>query len=390
MNLGVLNTIFMRWQNIVDFLVLATVIYWLLLWGKQTHVLRIVVGIGGLITLGGLARQLGLPITAWLLHFAAITSVLLLVLVYYSEIRYALTHLDPFRRLMHPRPLSQTSDVVAISEAAFSLAAAHRGALIVLRENDSIEHLLVGGVPLGGQISQEILEAIFRKLSPVHDGAVVIDDGHISRVGVFLPLTNRADLPNHYGTRHRAAIGLTERSDAVVIAVSEERGEVTLAAGSALDHIKQPSELIERIQRFNRPAPALSGRKFHHRLFGKWKLKLSAIGTAALVWGLLFLPGNTVRTFTVPIEFENVSPGLEVAESSPSVVVAQLRAATWIYGGLDAGSLVGRVDLKGMSEGPHTAAVWVSNLDLPPGISLEQISPPTISVRLIRQNTSSR
>jgi diadenylate cyclase len=390
MNIGVLNTIFMRWRSIVDFLVLATVIYWLLLLGNKTHVLRIVAGIGGLLALGSLARRLGLPVTAWVMHLAALTSVVLLVLVYYSEIRYALTHLDPFRRLMRPRPLSQTSDMVAISEAAFSLAGAHCGALIVLRENDSIDHLLVGGFPLGGQISQEILEAIFRTLSPVHDGAVVIDDGHISRVGVFLPLTNSPDLPNYYGTRHRAALGLTEQSDAVVIAVSEERGEVTLAAGSTLRRIEQPSDLVERMRSFNRPAPALSGRKFHHRLFGKWRPKLSALGIAALVWGLLFLPGNTVRTFTIPIEFENVPSGLEVAESSPSAVAAQLRAAAWFYSGLDAGSLVARVDLNGMNEGLHTAVVGVRNIDLPPGISLEQISPPTISIRLIRQHPDSR
>jgi len=384
-----LKTIFTRWQNVVDFLVLATAIYWLLIWGKKTHALRIVVGIGGLVALGSLAQRLGLPITAWVMHLAALTSVVLLVLVNYSEIRYALTHLDPFSRLLRPRPPGQNSDVAAIAEAAFSLAEARRGALIVLRGNNQLDHLLVGGIPLGGQISKEILEAIFRELSPVHDGAAVIDDGHISRVGVFLPLTNRADLPNHYGTRHRAALGLTELSDAMVIAVFEERGEVSLAKGSTLRRIEQPSDLVERMQSSHRPASAPSGIKFHSRLFGRWRLKLSALGIAAVVCGLLFLPGNTVRTITVPVEFENVPAGLEVAQSSSTAVVAQLRAATWLYEGLDVGHLVARVDLMGMDEGFHTAVVGVSDLDLAPGISLEQISPRTISIRLIRRQTAS-
>src|SRR5262245_8538469 len=388
--MGMLKNIFMSWQGIVDFLVLATVIYWLLLLGKKTHVLRIVVGISGLIALGSLAHRLELPITAWVMHLAAITSVVLLVLVYYSEIRFALIHLDPFRRFMRPRHLGRSSDMVAISEAVFSLAKAHCGALIVLRENDSIDHLLVGGIPLGGQVSHEILKAIFHTFSPVHDGAVVIDDGQVSRIGVFLPLTNSTDLPNYYGTRHRAALGLTEQSDAVVIAVSEERGEVTLAAGSNLHRIEEPIDLLERMQSFNPPATALSGKTLHSRLFGKWRLKLSALCIAALVWGLLYLRGDTVRTFTIPIEFESVPSGLEVAESSPSAVVAQLRALTWFYSSLDVGSMVAKVDLKGMNEGRHTAAVGVSNLDLPPGILLEQISPPTINILLIREHSGGK
>jgi len=388
LDVGILKNIFVSWQSVVDFLVLATAIYWLLILGKKTHVLRIVVGIGGLVALGSLAHHLQLPITAWILHLAAITSVALLILVYYPEIRYALIHLDPFRRLMRPQPLGQTSDMVAISDAVFSLAEAHRGALIVLRERDSIDHLIVGGIPLGGQISQEILEAIFHTLSPVHDGAVVIEDGQISRVGVFLPLTNNTDLPNYYGTRHRAALGLTEQSDAVVIAVSEERGEVTLAARSNLSLIEHPSDLIGQMRSFNRPSQKLSGSKFHRRMFGNWSLKLSALFIAALVWLLLFLSGDAVRTFTIPIEFENVPAGLEVAESSPSAVVAQLRAMTWFYSSLDVASMVAKVDLKGMNEGLHTATVGENNIDLPPGISLEQITPPTINIRLIHHTGS--
>ena len=388
--MGILKNIFVSWQSIVDFLVLTTVIYLLLILGKKTHVLRIVIGIVGLVALGSLAHYLQLPITARVLHLAAITSVALLILVYYPEIRYALIHLDPFRRLMRPRPLGRTSDMVAISNAVFSLAEAHRGALIVLREKDSIDHLLVGGIPLDGQISKEILEAIFQIPSPVHDGAVVIEDGKISRVGVFLPLTNKSDLPNYYGTRHRAALGLTEQSDAIVIAVSEERGEVSLASRSNLGRIEQSSDLIEQIRSFNRPSHTLSGRKFHRRVFRNWRLKLSALCIATLVWVLLFLSGDAVRTFTIPIEFENVPAGLEVAESSPSAVVAQLKAMAWFYSSLDVPSMVAKVDLKGINEGLHTVTVGENNLDLPTGISLEQISPPTINIRLVRQHAGSK
>jgi len=195
------NILFVRWQNIVDFLVLVTVIYWLLRWGRQTRVLRLFVGIGALVLTGSLARQLDLIVTAWVLHVAAIAAVVLLVVVYHSEIRHALAHLDPLNRLVRRMPSEPTSEGIAIAQTAFALAATKRGALMILARKDSLKNLLTGGVPLEGMISREILDAIFRKVSPVHDGAVVIEAGRISRVGVFLPLTSREDLPNHWLSR---------------------------------------------------------------------------------------------------------------------------------------------------------------------------------------------
>jgi uncharacterized protein (TIGR00159 family) len=383
-----LRIFFSRWQNVVDFVVLATAIYWLLLLGSKGHVLRIIIWTGGLAAFGSLAGQMGLPITAWVLNLAAIASLALLALVYYPQIRYALIHFDPLNRLLKSQPPGQTSDLTEIAEASFALATTRRGALIVLKGKRRLDHLLTGGIPLGGQISREILEAIFRKVSPVHDGAVVIEDGHISRVGVFLPLTRRADLPSHYGTRHRAAFGLAELSDAVVIVVSEERGEVSLVKGSNIRPIESTDDLVHQLRDFSGVAPLVSGRKLRHWLFGAWRLKLLSLVIASLIWTLLVAPGDTVRAFTIPIEFENVPAGLEVTQVSTGVIVAQLRASAWRYSGLDAGRLTVKIDLKGMTEGSHNVVVGSSDLDLPPGIHLEQVSPPTVEIRLARLQTA--
>src|SRR5437867_7058576 len=310
------NILFVRWQNIVDLLVLVTVIYWLLRWGRPTRVLVLFVGIGALVLTGSLARQLDLIVTAWVLHVAAIAAVVLLVVVYHSEIRHALTHLDLLNRLVRQMQLEPTSEGIAIAQTAFALAAIKRGALIVLAKTDSLKNLLTGGVPLEGMISREILEAIFRKVSPVHDGAVVIEAGRISRVGVFLPLTSREDLPNYYGTRHRAAIGLAEQSDAKVIVVSEERGEVSLVEDSVIRRMENVTDLIQQMPRAGTSESSLSSRKIRARLFGKLKLKVLASGMASLIWGLVFMTGVSVRTFTAPIEYENVPAGLEITDPS--------------------------------------------------------------------------
>jgi diadenylate cyclase len=377
-----------RWQSGVDFIVLTTVIYWLLNWARQTRVLRLFVGIGALVLTGSLARRLDLVITAWVLHVAAITAVVLLVLVYHSEIRHALTHLDPLNRLVRAVPTGQPSDSVAIAEAAFALAATHRGALIVLSGNDPLENILIGGVPLGGRVSQEILEAIFRKASPVHDGAVVIEGGRIARVGVLLPLANREDVPNFYGTRHRAALGLAELTDAKVIVVSEERGQVSLVDGPTLRKMKTAAELLQQMQRPEQNLADLSNHKVGRRLLGNWRLKLSALGIASLIWVLVFMTGSSVRTFTVPIEFENVPAGLEIAEPANAIIAVQLRAATRLFSTLDESQLVARVDLSGMKEGLHNLAVQADNLSLPPGILLEQALPPSVRVRLVARQAA--
>jgi diadenylate cyclase len=377
-----LTTPLLNWRSIADFSVLTIVAYWLLNWARQTRVLRLLTGIGAMVFLGSLTGRLELVITAWIFHLAAIASVLLLVVVYQVEIRHALTRLDPLNRLVHAMPLESTSDSTAIADAAFSLAANHRGALIVLARRDRLDNLLHGGIPLGGTISREILEAVFRKMSPVHDGAVVVEDGRIARVGVVLPLTRREDLPLRFGTRHRAALGLTEQSDARVIVVSEERGEVSLAEGAAIVRVESAPALALQIQATDRESSSPSHRRLFDFLFADLKLKSVALAVAGLIWGLVFMSGASVRTFVIPIEFEDVPPGLEVSDSSSDVLSVQLRGATRLFSTLEQSQLVVTVDLKGMRQGIYSIVVGAENLHLPPGIFLERALPATIRVRL--------
>ena len=379
---------FIRWQIVVDFVVLSVALYWLLHLGRQTRVLRMVIGIGGLLLCSVLASRVDLPITAGILLLVALVAVLLLVLLYYAEIRYALTHLDPLTRLARTGNIGKESDFRAISEAAFALGAANRGALLVLVGKISLDHLLTGGVPLGGKISQEIIEAIFRKVSPVHDGATIIDDAQISRVGVFLPLTRRTDLPTYLGTRHRSALGLAEQSDALIIVVSEERGEVSVVQGKTIRKVEQVTDLMELLKAFSPGTSSAKSRTFPHRVFNNWQLKLISIGLALLVWGLIF-PVNEVRRITVPIEFQNVPLGLEVVELSSTSLVVQLRAVNWFYSGLSTDHLVAKIDLKSAPEGFHTTVIQEETLGLPPGIVLVKVTPAILTIRLVSRQGNS-
>jgi diadenylate cyclase len=372
----------LRWQEVVDFLMLSIVIYWLLHWGKQTRALRFFLGIGALLIAGNLASRFDLLVTSWILHLAALSAVVLLVVVYYAEIRHALSHLDLLNRWIRPSQNTASSDLTRIAEAVFTLADSKLGALIVMTGEDSLHDLVNGGIRLEGMISREILEAIFQKKSPVHDGAVIVENSKMARVGAFLPLTNREDLPMSWGTRHRAAMGIAEHSDALVIVVSEERGEVTLVKGREYQTVEKPSKLIHSLE-WQRKRPEAGIRLPYYRaLYKNWKLKIAALGIAAIFWALIFTSGSSVRSYPAPIEFQNVPAGMEVSNPSVGRVSVQLRASPYLFNAMNWNRIVVTVNLQGMAPGRQTIEISEKNLSLPPGIVFEESNPRRLNFTL--------
>lgn len=375
----------LRWQNIVDFFVLAVAIYLLLRWGKDARAFRVTLAIVGLRAAALLARQLDLVITGLILDAANLIAVILLLIVYQTELRHALTRLDVISWLIPRQKLVTDRAIEAIGSAAFSLAQTRCGALIVVTRRDSVNELIDGGVELGGEISPEILETIFRKNSPVHDGAVIIENNHIARVAAILPLTHRTNILSEYGTRHRAAIGLAERCDALVITVSEERGEVTLMHDGRILRMDTAEKLIAKTRELLVPLQIDKGNKVRHILFGDLGLKSAALALAFLIWSIsFFLIGSSVRTVTVPVEFSNVPENTEIARLSTNTVQVELRGSAWVLDSMSLGSLVARFDLSGRKEGHQMLSVGHSELSLPPGLIVENISPQKISVDLVR------
>jgi diadenylate cyclase len=372
-----------QWQHAVDFLALAVAIYFVLRWGKEGKALRLAAGIILLRIASLVARQLDLVITSWLLDAALVVAILVVLVVFQSEIRHALGRLDILMRLLPEQVAAPQPALRAISLAAFSLARARLGAIIIILRSDSAQEFISGGVPLGGQVSREILEAIFRKASPVHDGAVIIQGDQISSVAALLPLTDRLDLPSEFGTRHRAAIGLSNVSDALAVVVSEERGEVGLVHGGRYQEMSNEEDLLRHIRKLE-VAPAAEGatRSRFHFFQNLW-MKATAAGLAALVWALSFsVAGDSVRSITLPVEFVEVPRGLGIAGESVRAVDVQLRGR-WMFGagGLDQASV--RVNLRDARPGWHTLPVNPSELRLPPGIVVERVVPRVVSVLLV-------
>ena len=373
----------LRWQIAADFLVLAVAFYALLRWARSARAMRIALGVVGLHALSLLARHLDLVVTSWVLDASAILATLVLLLIFQPELRRAFMRLDTALKRW-PRPAvirHQTSRSVA--NAAFGLARLQLGALLVITRRDSIGELLEGGVPLGASVSAELLEAIFQKLSPLHDGAVIIEGDLLTKANVVLPMTHRQDLPVFFGTRHRAAAGLAERCDALVIAVSEERGEVSLMDGGRIRQIEDPDRFVATLEGLLSPVREGTGSRVRRFFFTNLGLKFAALGLAGLIWGMSFLAsGTTIRTISVPIEFSNVPPGMVVGSQSADTLEVQVRGSPWIMDSISLARLVGSFDLANYHAGSYTMRLKPESLDLPPGIVVDRVTPETIRVQV--------
>jgi hypothetical protein len=210
----------------------------------------------------------------------------------------------------------------------------------------------------------------------------MVEDGRLARAGVVLPLTQRRDVPGCYGTRHRAGMGLAERCDALVIVVSEERGEVTLMEGRRIRAVERPGELaavLLKLQEGSREKPAARVRRL---LVSHLRLKMAALGLAGLIWSMSFLAsGTTIRMVTVPIEFSSVPAGMEIAEESTDSLELQIRGSPWIMDSVSLNKLIARFDLHQLRPGTHSLELTPGTLDLPPGIVVDRATPA--HVRLV-------
>jgi diadenylate cyclase len=220
-------------RDTADVLLVAIGIYWLLLLIKGTRAIQILVGLGALIGLRVAADFFELLTLAWLLDNFLGPAVLIVVILFQADIRRGLGRLG---RGFFPR-LSERQESQIVEEvvrAAQALSARRIGALVVLERRTGLDDQVESGTPLDAAVSKELLTSLFQPTSPLHDGAVLIQQGRVSHAGAILPLTLRTDLPEGVGTRHRAAVGITEETDAAVIVVSEETGSISVVMGGEM------------------------------------------------------------------------------------------------------------------------------------------------------------
>jgi diadenylate cyclase len=233
--------------SVIDILVVAFIFYEFLKLIKGTRAIPMLVAVMLLLAAFWLAHIEQLKTVDWLITTLFPYAVFALIVVFGAEIRHALARLG--RRLSAPRGgvFNGTDSYEDIVLAANHLSQTVTGALIVIEREIGLRTFIESGVPLDANLSYDLLITIFRPSAPLHDGAVIIQKGRIAAAACFLPLSMNPVLSTQFGTRHRAAIGITEETDAISVVVSEETGSISIAVGGAIERDITVEYLRERL-----------------------------------------------------------------------------------------------------------------------------------------------
>jgi diadenylate cyclase len=235
--------------DLVDIAIVAVLVYEMLLLIRGTRAVQMALGASFLIALYFLSQWLELEALNWLIRNLAAYVVFAIIVLFQSDIRRALLHLGrgPFFRYFE-RAASTSETLEELVIAATTLSARRIGALIVIERSIGLRNYIEGGIPLDATLTYDLLASIFQPGTPLHDGAVIVQNDRVAAAACFLPLSVNPRVSREVGTRHRAALGVTEESDAIAIVISEETGIVSLAVADTLDRGLSGDVLRARLQ----------------------------------------------------------------------------------------------------------------------------------------------
>lgn len=237
------------WKPLLEILLLWLVIYQIMLFFEGTRAIHAIRGIIILLICFFVFQKLGFEILDWLLTKLFTVSVIGILIIFHPEIRQGLARLG--RRNLFSSVLRQEElDFILkqICKAADNLSRQKIGAIIALEKNDPLNAYVESGVIIDSWVSSEVIESIFSRSSILHDGGMIVQHGRISSAGCLFPLSEKEDLSRIFGTRHRAALGLSEETDAVIIVVSEERQDISLICQGKMFRDLSREELINKIK----------------------------------------------------------------------------------------------------------------------------------------------
>jgi diadenylate cyclase len=238
-----------RWQDAVDILLLAVVIYSGINLIRGTRAVPMLIGLGVLYGVYFASGRLEIYTVNVLLQNLLGWSVILVFIVFQNDIRRALTQVGTGPLFSSADRIAQSQAVEELVKGVTAMASRRVGALIVLQNEVGLNEYIEVGTRLDAQVSKELVASIFIPGSPIHDGALIIQHGRITAGGCFLPLTTNPTVSKTLGTRHRAAIGLTEETDALAIVVSEEDGMVSLVREGKITRDVDAGTLRTTLQR---------------------------------------------------------------------------------------------------------------------------------------------
>ncbi len=371
------------WADLLDNALVAMLFYAVIVSMKRANAGLALVGILILGAVYVLASQFGLGLTAWILRGFATVFLILLVVVFQRDFRLMFERIAVWSLRRSPLQKPSQEGTEALAEALTKLSSRRQGALVVIPGNDPLARHLGGGVPLDGKLSEALLLSLFDPGSMGHDGAVVVKEDRISDFSVHLPLSTNFSEIGQRGTRHSAALGLAERTDALCVVVSEETGDISIARDGALYQLHDKAELRDALNREMSKAAREKQTKstILSALSKDWLDRAAAVLLAVAAW-FVFASGSQIaqRTVLVPVMVENVHPNFTVEGVEPkevSVTVTGLRRDLYL---LDPSTLEVRVDAFLIGFGRRTFEISSNNVSHSPDLTVLDVEPRRITL----------
>jgi hypothetical protein len=249
--------------------------------------------------------------------------------------------------------------------------------LIIIPGQEDLGEMVHGGINWNGSLSQEMINSIFWPDNPVHDGAIIINGDRVTRVSVLLPLSQQKELPSYYGTRHRAALGLAEKSDAMVIVVSEERGSVAVAKGSKIRIIKAKGILQKELIEHGGLLSQDSQRREKNRLMAAAAISVLLI---AAIWFSFTRGRDILTTIEVPISYINRDSRMQISDVSVNSVQLSLSGSDTLLRKIRPDEIEVLINLSQVTAGQNTFFIKPENIKLPLGVSLKNIRPKSVEI----------
>jgi diadenylate cyclase len=376
------------WRNFrpsdaVDILLMSVILYSVLLWFKETASRRVLIGVSLMLIIYFSARAFDMYLTSLVFHTGFAVLVIVMIVVFQEDLRRMFERVAAWAAIR--RHFRQNHDLLidadAVVEAAFNLASSKTGALIVIKGSEPLDRHLDGGIPLGGHISKPLFYSIFDSSSPGHDGAVIIERDRISRFAAHLPISKNHKEISGRGTRHSAGLGLSELCDALVIVVSEERGEVSVAESGRLRKMSSAADLMNHIERFHADNfPETDAAVWQKFVTKHWPLKIFALMLTIVAWFVLaYNPSTVQRTFVVPIEYRNLSSDMQLDKDAPNEARVTLSGSEGNFRFLEPSTLTISIDLGNIQSYDEQAiTITEENIRLPANLQMYRIEPHTI------------
>jgi diadenylate cyclase len=371
-----------RLADFIDIAFVSVFLYFVFMWLRRKASRSLVVGVIAVVTLYALARILNMYMISQVFQAGLTAALVGIVIIFQDDIRMAVERLAYFGTFHSKHHLVASNKTVeCLVDALCNLARDRIGALVAIKGRESIDRHLSGGISVNGRISVPLLYSIFHPETPSHDGAVIIEGERIEKFAVRLPLSHNISEVGDRGTRHTAALGLAERSDALVIVVSEERGIVSIAQDGHLVKVDKETLRLRIDDFYSIIFPSPSKQPKVSSLTQNAGIKAIALVSAIALWLTFAYRVDMIsRTFSIPVEYRNAPVNWVIEDPKPTEISVSLNGPERSFN-FDMQNLVASFDVSHLKEGFQTLPITKSNFNTPSGLEINQISSKLFTFR---------